>query len=641
MTKQLILGTAGHIDHGKTSLIRALTGIDTDRLKEEKARGITIELGFAHMDLPEAGRIGVVDVPGHEKFVRHMVAGATGVDLVALVIAADEGIMPQTREHLEICQLLDVRSGLIVLTKIDLAEPDWLDLVEEDIREFTAGTFLDGAPIVHFSAVTGQGSDEVKKTIALVAGQVIERETGSLFRMPLDRVFTMKGFGTVVTGTAISGRLTVGETVEIYPVRVTSKVRGLQVHNESVTEVAAGLRTAINLQSLERDDVERGQVLSLPDVLHPSRRLDLWVRHLSSHDRPLKNRAQVRFHVGTAENLGRIILLDREEMAPGQAGPAQIVLEKESVCLAGDRFVLRSYSPVRTIAGGEVLNPLPFRHKRFQEKTLADLAILKERHPEKSIQVLIDSAGPAGVSAAELAGLIDLPAKQIKTALNQSLSKRAAITYDKDQGRVIGGQTFDQLAARVKEILADFHRQYPLRPGLVKEELKTRVPGLAEVKLLTFVLERLSASGDIVLEREVVRLSGHKPKLADEDKEIESKMLGLLEKAGLTPPYLKELAVDLPGSPDRHKEVLEHLAKQGVLVKVKSDLYFHRDALDKVWAQAKAEIQSAGEMTTPRFKEMTNLSRKYLIPLLEFFDAKGWTIRVGDKRVLRSDKSGA
>ncbi|MFH1090546.1 MAG: selenocysteine-specific translation elongation factor [Pseudomonadota bacterium] len=639
MAKQLILGTAGHIDHGKTSLIRFLTGIDTDRLKEEKARGITIELGFAHMTLPGGVRIGVVDVPGHEKFVRHMVAGATGVDILALVVAADEGIMPQTREHVEICQLLGVKCGLVVLSKVDLVDEEWLELVEEDIRDFMAGTFLEGAPIVHFSAVTGRGAEDVVRTIAEKAAQVGDRQAGSIFRMPLDRVFTMKGFGTVVTGTTISGTLALGDMVEIYPGGLIAKVRGLQVHNDNLERVGPGLRAAVNLQGVEKAGVRRGQVLGPPETLHPSRRMDLWVRHLVSHDKPLKNRTQVRFHVGTSENLGRLLLLDREELAPGESAPAQVLLDEEGVALSGDRFVLRSYSPIRTIAGGEVLNPWPLKHKRYSEKTLADLQALKEHDPVESLQVLIDSAGPMGASSRDLAGLIDLPAEKIKEALDLFISRRTAILYDKEQGRVIGMQTFEHLAAKVKELLTEYHREFPVRPGPGKEELRTRVAGLSETKLLTFLLDQMAGSGEVALEREVVRLSGHQPSLAGDFQEIEEQLLRVYQQAGATPPNLKDALAGLPGTPAQQKEVIEHLVKRGGLVKVKAELYFHRQALDKLWAQARELIQKEGELSTPGFKEHTGLSRKYLIPILEHFDARGLTMRVGDKRLLRSDKA--
>jgi selenocysteine-specific elongation factor len=463
MNKPIILGTAGHIDHGKTSLIRSLTGIDTDRLKEEKARGITIELGFAHLTLPSGELMGIVDVPGHEKFVRHMVAGATGIDMVALVIAADEGVMPQTREHMDICQLLGVRSGLIVLTKVDLAGAEWLELVEEDVREFVKGTFLEGAPLVHFSALNLKGTEEVLAAISDVASSLAERQSGGLFRMPLDRVFTMRGFGTVVTGTPISGTLTLGDTVQIFPGSLTAKIRGLEVHNERVTQVSAGLRSAINLQGVSKEDVKRGQVLSLEKSLLPSRSMDVWLQYLSNNEKPLKNRSRIRFHVGTAEILGRALLLDSETLAPGRSGLAQIQLEEETTALSGDRFVLRSYSPVRTIAGGEILHPRPTRHKRFQESVIADLNTLHEGDPIKKLNVLIASAGRKGTSAGELAALIDLPVKKL-------------------------------------------------------EELKTRIPPLADNKLLAFILENLTETKAVGIKQDIIHLSGHRPSLAKEHK---------------------------------------------------------------------------------------------------------------------------
>jgi len=638
MSTQVILGTAGHIDHGKTSLIRTLTGIDTDRLKEEKARGITIELGFAHLSMPNGARVSIVDVPGHEKFVRHMVAGATGLDLVALVVAADEGVMPQTREHVEICQLLGVRAGLIVITKVDLVDEEWLEMVEEDIIDFAAGTFLEGAPVIRFSAVDGRGRDQVIEGVAQVAARLEERQSSSLFRMPLDRVFTMKGFGTVVTGTAVSGAISLGETVMIYPTRLTAKVRGLQVHNESVTQAQAGARTAVNLQGVEKERVQRGQVLAPPDTLHPSRRMDLWIHHLASADKPLKNRAQLRFHIGTTEILGRIILLDRDELAPGDSAPAQIILEEPGACLAGDRFVLRSYSPIRTIAGGEVLNPNPVRHKRFQSQVIADLETLRDHDPVRSLKVLIESAGPKGTSAQDLAGLIDLPAKEIKNALDRILSRQEAIAYDKEQGRLISRKTFDRLVEKTLTVLAEYHQKFPVRPGLGREELKTRVSGLEDYKLLAFLLDHLVKAGRVVADRDMVHLADHRPKLADELQQIEERLLKIYREAGPTPPYFKEASAGLPGSAEHHREVLEHLVKQGRLVKVKTDLYFDSQALAGLWDQARAFLQKTGELTTPQFKEITGLSRKFLIPILEHFDAKGLTMRVGEVRVLRSDK---
>jgi selenocysteine-specific elongation factor len=637
MNKPIILGTAGHIDHGKTSLVRSLTGIDTDRLKEEKARGITIELGFAHLTLPSGELMGIVDVPGHEKFVRHMVAGATGIDMVAMVIAADEGVMPQTREHMDICQLLGVRSGLIVLTKVDLAGAEWLELVEEDVREFVKGTFLEGAPLVHFSAVNLKGTEEVLAAISDVASSLAERQSGGLFRMPLDRVFTMRGFGTVVTGTPISGTLTLGDTVQIFPGSLTAKIRGLEVHNERVTQVSAGLRSAINLQGVSKEDVKRGQVLSLEKSLLPSRSMDVWLQYLSNNEKPLKNRSRIRFHVGTAEILGRALLLDSETLAPGRSGLAQIQLEEETAALSGDRFVLRSYSPVRTIAGGEILHPRPTRHKRFQESVIADLNILHEGDPIKKLNVLIASAGRKGTSAGELAALIDLPAKKLKNALNTILSNKEALIYDKVNGRILNSEVIRDLNGRVLKILVEYHETYPLRPGLNKEELKTRIPPLADNKLLAFILENLTETKAVGVEQDLIHLSGHRPSLAKEHEEIESRLLHTYKQAGLTPPYFKDVSAGLTGNVNQQREVLELMLNKNILVRVKDDLYFHHQALEGVKKQILDHFHETKELTTPRFKEMTGLTRKYLIPLLEYFDTQGLTMRLGDIRVLRND----
>ncbi len=637
MNKPIILGTAGHIDHGKTSLIRSLTGIDTDRLKEEKARGITIELGFAHLTLPSGELMGIVDVPGHEKFVRHMVAGATGIDMVAMVIAADEGVMPQTREHMDICQLLGVRSGLIVLTKVDLAGAEWLELVEEDVREFVKGTFLEGAPLIHFSALNLKGTEEVLAAISDVASSLAERQSGGLFRMPLDRVFTMRGFGTVVTGTPISGTLTLGDTVQIFPGSLTAKIRGLEVHNERVTQVSAGLRSAINLQGVSKEDVKRGQVLSLEKSLLPSRSMDVWLQYLSNNEKPLKNRSRIRFHVGTAEILGRALLLDSETLAPGRSGLAQIQLEEETTALSGDRFVLRSYSPVRTIAGGEILHPRPTRHKRFQESVIADLNILHEGDPIKKLNVLIASAGRKGTSAGELAALIDLPAKKLKNTLNTILSNKEALIYDKVNGRILNSEVIRDLNGRVLKILVEYHETYPLRPGLNKEELKTRIPPLADNKLLAFILENLTETKAVGVEQDLIHLSGHRPSLAKEHEEIESRLLHTYKQAGLTPPYFKDVSAGLTGNVNQQREVLELMLNKNILVRVKDDLYFHHQALEGVKKQILDHFHETKELTTPRFKEMTGLTRKYLIPLLEYFDTQGLTMRLGDIRVLRND----
>ncbi len=377
--KQIILGTAGHIDHGKTSLIKAVTGTDTDRLKEEKERGITIELGFAALDLPSGQHLGIVDVPGHEKFVKNMVAGATGIDIVVMVIAADEGVMPQTREHMEICTLLGVQYGMVAVTKIDMVDEEWLELALEDIRDFVRGTFLEDAPMAPVSSLTAEGIPEFIEILDELAAKIPERPPSDLFRLPIDRVFTMKGFGTVITGTLISGRVQVGDTIMIYPSGITSKVRGIQVHNKSADDARAGMRTAINFQGLEKEAISRGEVLSKPSTLEASYMVDVSLHYLASNKKPIKNRTRVRFHTGTSEVLGNLILLDREELAPGEEAIIQLRLDSPVALVKDDRFVIRSYSPIYTIGGGVVLNPIPLKHKRLKPDTVEGTKKIRER----------------------------------------------------------------------------------------------------------------------------------------------------------------------------------------------------------------------------------------------------------------------
>ncbi|MBP7033880.1 MAG: selenocysteine-specific translation elongation factor, partial [Syntrophobacterales bacterium] len=397
--KHIILGTAGHVDHGKTSLVKALTGVDTDRLKEEKERGITIELGFASLPLKNGGTLGVVDVPGHEKFVKNMVAGATGIDFVLLVIAADEGIMPQTSEHLDICTLLGIRNGIIALTKTDLVDADWLALVRDDVRQFMKATFLDGAPIIPVSAVSGQGIAELSAAIEELARRIGERGDSGLLRIPVDRVFTMKGFGSVVTGTLVSGQVTVGDTVEVLPQRIHAKVRGIQVHNDAQQSAGAGQRTAINLQGLERAALHRGDVVAHPGIFEPSERLDVHLEFLKGAGRALRNRALVRFHTGTSEIMARVILLDREELKPGERVYAQLLLEAPVVAMGKDRFVIRSYSPIRTVGGGEILDPDAVKQKKAKDRFAAELETLRTGTEAERAAVILGRAAVQGLAA--------------------------------------------------------------------------------------------------------------------------------------------------------------------------------------------------------------------------------------------------
>ncbi|MGD2098978.1 MAG: selenocysteine-specific translation elongation factor [Desulfobacterales bacterium] len=633
--KQIILGTAGHIDHGKTSLIKAISGTDTDRLKEEKERGITIELGFAALDLPSGQHLGIVDVPGHEKFVKNMVAGATGIDIVVMVIAADEGVMPQTREHMEICTLLGVEYGLVAVTKIDMVDEEWLELALEDIRDFVKGTFLEDVPVATVSSKTREGIPEFINILDELAAKIPDRPPSDLFRLPIDRVFTMKGFGTVITGTLISGQIRVGESIMIYPSKITSKVRGIQVHNQSSDHASAGMRTAINFQGLEREAISRGEVLSKPGSLAASYMVDASLHYLASNKKPLKNRRRVRFHTGTSEVLGNIILLDREELAPDEATPVQLRLDAPVALVKDDRFVIRSYSPVYTIGGGKVLNPIPPKHKRFKPDVVDGLKALEHQAPEAIIVFQVEAAGYQGVSFAHLKMMTNLPDKQLEKILQNLLSQKTLIQVDKENRVYIHSNGFEALKDQIRHQLGNYHRANPLKAGMSKEELKTKFPTLPKSKLFNLAFNQMTKEETIAQEKNIIRLASHAVSLGGKQADVKDKILKTYRQAGLQPPYFKELAKSLESDVNHAKAVLMHLVAEGAIVKVKEDLFFHTKAIKDLKLKLTKFLEAQGEITTPQFKEMTGVSRKFVIPLAEYFDSTSVTLRVGDVRKLR------
>jgi selenocysteine-specific elongation factor len=633
--KQIILGTAGHIDHGKTSLIKAVTGTDTDRLKEEKERGITIELGFAALDLPSGQHLGIVDVPGHEKFVKNMVAGATGIDIVAMVIAADEGVMPQTQEHMEICTLLGVQHGLVVLTKIDMVDDEWLELVKEDIKEFIRGTFLENSQIIAVSSLNGQGIPELIKHLDELSQKVPERPPSNIFRLPIDRVFSMKGFGTVITGTLISGSVNDGDAIMVYPLGITSKIRGIQVHNQSVGTAEAGMRTAINFQGLEKKAIQRGEVLSSPGALKSSYMVDVALNFLSSNPKPIKNRTLVRFHTGTSEILGNLILLDREELSPGDSTVAQLRLNSAVTLVKEDRFVIRSYSPIRTIGGGEMLNPIPKKHKRFNTASIDGLRQLSDQAPEDIISYHVQESGHAGLAFLDLRIMTNVPDKQLDRILQEQLSKKTIIQSDKENRTYIHNNILELLKTETQNYLQHYHKAFALKTGMPKEELKTKFPLTLAPKIFNLILNLMVKENQIVQEENTVRLASHTISLGADQADVKNKILDTYQKSGLQPPYFKELSKTLEIDAARSKEVLMHLVEEGHILKAKEDLYFHTDAIGDLRTKLVGFLETKGEITTPQFKEMTGVSRKYVIPLAEYFDAKNVTLRVGDVRKLR------
>jgi selenocysteine-specific elongation factor len=638
--KHVILGTAGHIDHGKTSLVKALTGVDTDRLKEEKERGITIELGFTFLDLPSGIRLGIIDVPGHEKFVKHMVAGVWGIDLVALVIAADEGVMPQTREHLDICRLLRVKKGLVVLTKIDLLDRELLELVEEEVTEIVEDTFLKDAPILPVSSVTGEGIPQLLSALDLLSQEITERSSGGLFRLPIDRVFTMKGFGTVVTGTMISGSLSLGETIQVLPSGLEGKVRSLQVYGRSVEKTVAGERAAINLQGVETSAIERGDVLVRPNTLSPSRLIDAYLEYLPDAPRPLKHRTKQRFHVGTTLTNASIFLLDRDELAPGETGFVQLRLERPVVALPQDRFVIRGSSAIQTIGGGVILDGHPDKHKRFSSSVVADLSLLKDGTREQALRQHIDHSGVGGITLEELLNRVEMPSSDVQSIIRQMAGRGDLVVIDSEKLKVIANGSYQMLRGRALAQLGEFHQRFPMKSGLSKEELRTKLPPEIDVKLFQILINELIQSKEVVLEKDKLRLSGHHISSVDA-KGLAKRVEAAVLKGGLQPPSPKELSEEWSETEGEVRAIFEHLVHEEVLVRIKNEIYFHRIPFENLREKLVAYLKKNREITTPQFKEMTQASRKYVIPLIEYFDQTKLTLRLGEKRVLRGTSQNA
>jgi selenocysteine-specific elongation factor len=633
-SKHVILGTAGHIDHGKTALVKALTGVDTDRLKEEKERGITIELGFTFLDLPSGVRLGIIDVPGHERFVKHMVAGVWGIDLVALIIAADEGVMPQTKEHLDICKLLKVKKGLIILTKIDLVDQDLLDLVKEEVTDMTQDTFLKGAPVLAVSSITGEGIPNLISTLERLSKEIEERSSNGLFRLPIDRVFVMKGFGTVVTGTVVSGSLALGESVQILPSGLEGKVRNLQVYNQPVEKTIAGQRAAINLQGVETSAISRGDVLVRPHTLTPTKLLDVYLEYLPNATRPLKHRAHLRFHISSSLTTASIFLLDREELLPGEGGFAQLRLDRSVVALPQDRFVIRGSSAIQTLGGGVVLDSHPTKHKRFLPTLIKELTLLKEGSSEQFIGQLIHQAGIGGIAFEDLLDRVAIPPNEIQMILKKMGERGEALIIDSERLKVIGIRLYQELREMTLAQLKEFHQRSPMRSGLAKEELRTKLPLELDVRLFQILINGLIQSKEIVLEKDKLRLHGHQISSSD-GKGLVKKVEEAILKGGLQPHSPKALSEEWSEEEEGVQTVFEHLVHEGVLVKIKSGIYFHRVPFEKLKEELVSYLKNHKEITTPQFKEMTGASRKYAIPLIEYFDQIKLTLRLGDKRVLR------
>ena len=626
--QNVIVGTSGHIDHGKTSLVRALTGTDTDRWEEEKRRGITIDLGFASLDLGDDLRIGFVDVPGHERFVKNMLAGVGGIDIVLLVVAADESVMPQTREHFEICRLLGIRHGLVALTKADAVDEEILELVKLEVDEFVSGSFLDGAPMIPVSSVTGAGITQLCQALRHVAREVEARESGELLRLPVDRVFTMKGFGTVVTGTLASGQIRVEASVEILPGRQQARVRNLEVHGESVDIARAGQRTAINLGGIAKADLERGMCLVEPSVFATTEQFDAHIELLPSA-KPLKHAAPVHVHLGTAETVGRTYLLEasgrRSSLKPGESALVQLRLDNPLVAVSGDRFILRQFSPLTTIAGGIVLHPHAVRHRKKEDWRPA-LEALREGNPATILEVLC-AERPFGMSGADLTAITGRRESEWRSIA--VASKAVLVLRDKPLW-VCASTRVKAAADRAVAALAQFHEANPLESGLPVEALRSGEFGHAPEFFADHVLEALEATKKVALDGDLVRAAEHKIRLGGDEREAREQLVTAFKQAGLQVPLLKDLLPTLPIDSGRARRILAALLREGVLVRINAELVFHSTAVDALLARLaplRGQLVDVGE-----FKTLANVSRKYAIPLLEHFDKQKVTLRDGNKR---------
>lgn len=618
----IILGTAGHIDHGKSSLVKALTGVDPDRLKEEKERGITIDIGFADLFYPESGlSVGIVDVPGHEKLIRNMLAGAGGIDMVLMVIAADEGIMPQSREHLAICNLLKIGFGLVVITKSDLVEKDWLSLVIDEVREFVRGSFLDGAPIVPVSSKTGENLDELKSEIRKIALGITPKTSDGLFRLPIDRVFTLKGFGTVITGTAVSGRISADDPIEILPADITTKVRGLHSHGRPIETAYAGQRVAINLQGVEKEDLKRGDVAVTPASFFPTKAADVFLELLS--DAPLlKNRSLVHFYSGTSETIARVVLYEKDELKAAESCYCQLRLQDDVIVMSGDRYIIRRFSPLETLGGGEILDSMP--QKRKISDGIADLVLLHNGSLDEKISLKVEKSGAAGITVSTVRGWIKTELSSISASIERLRNKGIILRHE---NILYHSRIFSFYQGTILEQLKLFHKKNPLKPGMSKEELRNQLnlePGLFSLLI--------SGSADIVTEQSLIRLKNFRISLSGTEETLKTKITDLLEKAGFQPPLKDELSALLNVEPKHITDILGVLTKEGKAVRINETLYISAVFYNKMISMLKEFFQNKKEMSVAEFRDLLNTSRKYALPFLEFLDSHKLTIRTGDVR---------
>lgn len=633
--KHIIVGTAGHIDHGKTTLIKALTGRETDTTREEKERGISINLGFTFFDLPSGRRAGIIDVPGHEKFIKNMLAGISSIDVVVLVIAADEGRMPQTEEHFEILQLLNVKRGLIALTKSDLVDEEWLHMVEEDVKERFQGTFLEGCPIIPVSSKTGKGVDDLIKELDKATEEVEAKDTEGHFRLPVDRVFSISGFGTVVTGTVISGRIKEGDTVAIYPCLTEGKIRNIQVHDEDVDMAEAGQRCALNIAGIKKEDVSRGNVVSLPHMMESSMIVDCKIYHIKTAEKNIENRQRLRLYHGTSEILCRVVILDKEEIKPGEEAYVQLRLEEPLTAQRNDRYVLRTYSPMDTIAGGIIINPVAKKAKRFDKNYIEDLKIKESGKAESIIERTVETLSQSYPTAFDILKSIGKNEESIEENLRILKEQGAIIELNSlDKPVYIHKNFFKKKREEIESALEKFHKGNPLKSGMSKEEIKNKIFS-KELKQKNYdeILKLLEDRKSIKQVNNHVSLYDFNIEYSKDQRVMKDIILKAYTEGGYNPPKYEDLASKEKNKKD-FRMVLESLLDSGELVKIGEEMIFLGQHYDNAKVMVKDFIAKNGGITPGEGRELFNSSRKYVVGLLEHFDTIKLTKRLEDKRVL-------
>lgn len=634
----LVIGTAGHIDHGKSALVERLTGHHPDTLKEEQNRGLTINLGYATFSLSDGRKVGVIDVPGHERFIKNMVAGASAIQYVIFVIAADDSVMPQTREHLDILEILGVKRGLIALTKVDIVDPELAELASEEIREFVAGTFLEDAPLLPVSSITGAGFDELRAEVERALAEVHVEYGRGPFRMPVQRVFSASGHGTVVTGVPVSGRIASGDTVELLPGLQTSRIRGVQAYGSRIDEAQAGHRAALNLVDIDYHDIERGIVIAAEGMYSATRNVEATFTYAGGNARPLKHLSSIRFHTGTAETVGRISLLDRKTLEPGDTAPAQLFLQDEIAVCEGDRFILRAISPMRTIGGGRIVGVAEGRHRRFRDWLLEhlerkDKAIDGER--SAYLAEVIFSQGRTPRTAAELSRHVHVSADEVGEMITELETAGTVVTLSSGR-QVLHRAILDQISVELATTMREIHKQHPQALFVPMREVLQRMK--LDMRFLEEVLGILIREGSIRRGSEGrIGLPEFAPKLTRKQQGLKERIEVLFRDAGLAPPRREQLSAELSAGKDETARLLDLLHDEGVLVRLKEDRIFHQNIVDDARTTLKDALGERGQLTAAEIKEYLDTSRKNLIPLLEHFDQSGVTVRDGDYRRLASE----